>query len=167
MATVTLRGGAMHTNGDLPAVGDRAPDFCLTTGELADKTLADWSGRRILLNIVPSLDTPTCALSTRKFNEHAAAHPNCAILVVSADLPFAQGRFCSAEGLENVVPLQTLPERRKDLRLLGVAVQAPSSPLVIVSSALPLPHLFFQPRPCSSIAAAAGSGPTQSAFAAP
>jgi len=111
MATVTLRGAEMHTNGDLPAVGANAPDFQLTAGDLSDKSLGDWSGRMKLLNIVPSLDTPTCALSTRKFNEHAAAHPDAVILIVSADLPFAQGRFCSAEKLENVVPLAIMRSR--------------------------------------------------------
>ena len=111
MASVTLKGAEMHTNGELPEVGSRAPDFRLTAGDLADKSLADWAGRKKLLNIVPSLDTPTCALSTRKFNERAAAHPDSVILVVSADLPFAQGRFCSAEGLDNVVPLAMMRSR--------------------------------------------------------
>jgi thiol peroxidase len=122
MASVTLKGNEMHTNGDLPAVGERAPDFRLTAGDLADKSLVDWAGSKKLLNIVPSLDTPTCALSARRFNEQAAAHPDAVILVVSADLSFAQGRFCSAEGLENVVPLSMMRSRNfaKDYGVLLV-----------------------------------------------
>jgi thiol peroxidase len=111
MATVTLQGNESHTNGDLPAVGDQAPDFNLVNGELANKRLSDFAGKKIVMNIVPSLDTPTCATSTRKFNEHATAHKDATVLIISADLPFAQGRFCSAEGLENVVPLSMMRSR--------------------------------------------------------
>jgi len=108
MATVTFKGNPTATNGDLPAVGTQAPAFSLVRGDLADVGLADYAGRKKLLNIVPSLDTPTCAISTKKFNDHAKAHPDTVILVISADLPFAQGRFCGAEGLENVVTLSTM-----------------------------------------------------------
>ena len=107
MAQITLRGDAINTNGELPQVGSQAPDFVLTTGELADVTLADYAGKKKLLNIVPSLDTPTCQLSTKKFNEAAKNHDNAVFLMVSADLPFAQGRFCQSEELETVQSLST------------------------------------------------------------
>ncbi len=108
MATVTLRGTPITTNGDLPKVGAKAPDFTLTNGDLKDVSLADYQGKRKILNIVPSLDTPTCATSTRKFNEKAGQMPNTVVLVVSADLPFAAKRFCTTEGLQNVVPLSLM-----------------------------------------------------------
>lgn len=108
MAEITLHGDLFHTNGDLPAVGSEAPDFQLTNGELADKSLADYVGKKKLLNIVPSLDTPTCALSTKKFNEAAASRDDTAFLIVSADLPFAAGRFCTAEGTDNVEALSLM-----------------------------------------------------------
>ena len=108
MSTITLKGSATNTCGDLPAVGSAAPDFVLVNGKLADVNLASYAGKRKLLNIVPSLDTSTCATSTRKFNEKAALLNNAVVLVVSADLPFAQGRFCQAEGVKNVVPLSTM-----------------------------------------------------------
>jgi len=111
MATVTLQGNTLHTSGELPAVGSRAPGFSLVNGELKDVGLADFHGRKTLLNIVPSLDTPTCAESTRKFNQHAKAHPDTVILIVSADLPFAQGRFCTGEALDNVVPVSMMRSR--------------------------------------------------------
>ena len=108
MAQITLRGDAIHTNGELPTVGSQAPDFVLTTGDLADVTLADYAGKKKLLNIVPSLDTPTCQLSTKKFNDAAKQHGNAVFLTVSADLPFAQGRFCKAENLEAIQSLSTM-----------------------------------------------------------
>ena len=111
MATVTLKGNPFNTNGDLPAVGSQAPDFKLTAGDLSDVSLASYAGKKKLFNIVPSLDTPTCALSTKKFNEHAKAHADTVILIVSADLPFAQGRFCTGEKLDNVVPLAMMRSR--------------------------------------------------------
>jgi thiol peroxidase len=111
MATVTLQGNTLHTSGELPAVGSRAPAFSLVNGELKDVGLADFQGRKKLLNIVPSLDTPTCAVSTRKFNQHAQAHTDTVILIVSADLPFAQGRFCTGEALDNVVPVSMMRSR--------------------------------------------------------
>lgn len=107
MATIKFQGNPIHTSGDLPHVGDKAPDFTLIDGKLQDVTLATYVGKRKVLNIVPSLDTPTCAMSTRKFNEKASKLDNTVILIVSADLPFAQSRFCEAEGLSNVVPLST------------------------------------------------------------
>jgi thiol peroxidase len=122
MAQVTLKGNPIHTNGDLPAVGAKAPEFKLTAGDLKDVTLADYRGKRKILNIVPSLDTPTCATSTRKFNESAGKLPNTVVLVVSADLPFAAKRFCTTEGLQNVVPLSLMRDKNfaKDY---GVLIQ--------------------------------------------
>ncbi len=105
MATVTLKGNPIHTIGELPAVGAKAPDFRLTTGELKDVSLESYRGKRKVLNIVPSLDTPVCATSARKFNERASQMANTVVLIVSADLPFASKRFCTAEGLKNVEPL--------------------------------------------------------------
>lgn len=104
MATITLRGNAIHTSGELPAVGAKAPAFKLTGTDLADVTLADYAGKQVILNIFPSVDTPTCATSVRKFNEAAANMGDSVVLTVSEDLPFALKRFCGAEGLERVVP---------------------------------------------------------------
>ncbi|MGH8427261.1 MAG: thiol peroxidase [Gammaproteobacteria bacterium] len=105
MAKITLKGNPIHTIGELPSKGKPAPDFKLTSGDLADASLANFKGKKKLLNIVPSLDTPVCAISTKKFNDYAKDHPDTVMLVVSADLPFAQKRFCGNEGLSNVVPL--------------------------------------------------------------
>jgi thiol peroxidase len=107
MANITLGGNPIHTSGDLPAIGAQAPDFKLTAGDLKDLSLADFKGKKKVLNIVPSLDTPVCATSTRKFNADAGKLPNVAVLVISADLPFASKRFCTIEGLANVTPLST------------------------------------------------------------
>ena len=107
MAKITLGGNAINTVGSLPAVGSKAPDFKLTAGDLKDVSLADFKGKKKVLNIVPSLDTPVCATSTRRFNADASKLPNVAVLVVSADLPFASKRFCTTEGLSNVTPLST------------------------------------------------------------
>ncbi|HEX9243425.1 MAG TPA: thiol peroxidase [Anaeromyxobacter sp.] len=112
MAEVTLKGNPIHTNGDLPAVGAKAPDFKLTGGDLKDVSLAEFKGKRKVLNIVPSLDTPVCATSTRRFNESASKLPDTVVLVVSADLPFAAKRFCTTEGLANVVPLSLMRDKR-------------------------------------------------------
>lgn len=105
MAKITLRGSPINTSGNLPEIGTRAPDFHLVNEKLADVSLQDFAGKRKILSIVPSLDTPTCALSTRKFNEKASPLKNTVILVISADLPFSQARFCGSEGLKNVIPL--------------------------------------------------------------
>ena len=107
MADITLQGNPFHTRGELPATGSAAPDFKLTNGDLAEKSLADFAGKKKLLNIVPSLDTPVCATSTKKFNDYAREHQDAVMLVISADLPFAQKRFCGNEGIDNVVPLST------------------------------------------------------------
>lgn len=108
MATITLQGNACNTNGELPGVGSTAPDFTLVDAKLNNVHLADYAGKKKLLNIVPSLDTPTCATSTKKFNELIADRDDTVALVVSADLPFASGRFCGMEGIDNVVPLSLM-----------------------------------------------------------
>ena len=107
MTTVTLRGNPVEVAGRLPQKGDAAPALTLTGADLADVGLDAFAGKRKVLNIVPSLDTPTCATSTRKFNAEAASLADTVVLVVSADLPFAAKRFCVAEGLENVVTLSS------------------------------------------------------------
>jgi thiol peroxidase len=112
MATVTLKGNPVNVGGKLPASGEVAPDFGLTGKDLADVSLENFAGKRKVLNIVPSLDTPTCQQSTRVFNEKASAMKNAVVLVIAADLPFAMARFCGAEGLERVVTLSTF--RGKD-----------------------------------------------------
>lgn len=111
MATVTLGGNPITVAGHFPKVGDIAPEFSLTGKDLKDVGLKDFAGKRKVLNIVPSLDTPVCAKSTRIFNEKAAALANTVVLVISADLPFAMTRFCSTEGLSNVVTLSTVRGR--------------------------------------------------------
>jgi thiol peroxidase len=105
MAKISFQSKALNTCGDLPAVGSIAPDFLLVNGKLKEVTLATYAGKRKVLSIVPSLDTPTCAASTMIFNQKASEMENTVVLVVSADLPFAQGRFCESEGLNNVIPL--------------------------------------------------------------
>ncbi len=107
MAQITLKGTPLHTSGDLPKVGSAAPAFTLVRTDLSEVSGKDLVGQRVVLNIFPSLDTPTCAASVRKFNARANEKPNTTILCVSADLPFAQKRFCGAEGLDNVVPAST------------------------------------------------------------
>lgn len=103
MATVTLKGNPIQTIGALPNSSTKAPGFTLVGGNLADITLADYAGKRVILNIFPSVDTPTCATSVRHFNQDASKLENTVVLCVSRDLPFAQGRFCGAEGIANVV----------------------------------------------------------------
>ncbi|MDE2121261.1 MAG: thiol peroxidase [Betaproteobacteria bacterium] len=107
MARITLRGTPIEVQGTLPRPGSQAPALSLTDKTLADVGLDTWSGKRKVLNIVPSLDTPTCAQSTRHFNQQASGLSNTVVLVVSADLPFGASRFCSVEGLDNVVTLST------------------------------------------------------------
>ena len=108
MSQVTLRGNPVKVDGTFPTVGEKAPAFKLVGKDLADITLASFSGKRKVLNIFPSVDTPTCATSVRHFNESASQLANTVVLCISADLPFAQARFCGAEGLDNVVTLSTL-----------------------------------------------------------
>lgn len=102
MATILLGDNQVNTNGDLPAVGSQAPNFSLTGTDLSDLTLSDYAGKRLVLNIFPSIDTGVCAASARRFNQEASSLDNTIVLNVSKDLPFAQKRFCAAEGLENV-----------------------------------------------------------------
>lgn len=111
MATVTLAGNPISVAGNFPKKGDTAPDFSLTAKDLEEVGLKDFAGKRKVLNIVPSLDTPVCAKSTRIFNEKAGNLNNTVVLVIAADLPFAMGRFCGAEGLANVVTLSTFRNR--------------------------------------------------------
>lgn len=105
MATVTLKGNTIQTSGDLPKIGETAPDFTLTAVDLSHKSLSDFKGSKLVLNIFPSVDTGTCAQSVRQFNKDAAEIENTKVLCISRDLPFAQARFCGAEGIENVVML--------------------------------------------------------------
>jgi thioredoxin-dependent peroxiredoxin len=107
MAEVTLRGNPIHTSGELPEVGSSAPAFTLTGTSLGPVSSDDFGGKTVVLNIFPSIDTPTCATSVRTFNQKAAELDDTVVLCVSADLPFAQGRFCGAEGIENVTTAST------------------------------------------------------------
>lgn len=107
MAEITLGGNPVNTAGNLPATGSKAPGFTVTKRDFSDMSLADLAGQNVVLNIFPSVDTPTCATSVRTFNERAAALENTTVLCVSADLPPAIGRFCGAEGIENVEATST------------------------------------------------------------
>ena len=131
MAQVTLKGNPVSVDGALPQAGQQAPAFSLVAGDLSDKTLDDFAGKRKVLNIFPSVDTPTCATSVRTFNAKAGALENTVVLCISADLPFAQARFCGAEGLSNVVNLSTL-RGASFLKDYGVALS--SGPLAGLSA---------------------------------
>ena len=131
MAGVTLGGNPITVQGNFPQPGQTAPEFKLVGKDLKDVSLADYAGKRKVLNIVPSLDTPTCATSTRKFNEKAASLENTVVLVISADLPFAMNRFCTTEGLQNVTSL-SLMRGREFLKNYGVEIA--SGPLSGVSA---------------------------------
>ncbi len=122
MATITLKNNPIHTNGELPAVGGAAPDFHLVDKDLNDVRLADYQGKKKIINIVPSLDTSVCATSARKFNEYVKGRSDLVVLTVSADLPFAQGRFCQSESINNVITLSMMRSRNfaKDY---GVLIQ--------------------------------------------
>ncbi len=122
MAQVTLKGNPINTSGDLPSVGSDAPEFVLVDGDLNEVSLADFRGKKKLLNIVPSLDTPVCAISTKRFNEQAKGRDDLAVLIVSSDLPFAQGRFCEAESTRDVKTLSMMRNRNfaKDYGVLIV-----------------------------------------------
>lgn len=111
MATVTLKGTAYQTNAELPKVGASAPSFSLVDGDLTDRTLDDYQGKKKIISIVPSLDTPVCATSTEKFNEYVSGRDDAVVLVVSADLPFAQQRFCSSANAKNVTTLSMMRSR--------------------------------------------------------
>ena len=120
MATISFQGNPLNTSGDLPNVGTTAPDFSLVNSKLQDVSLATYAGKRKVLSIVPSLDTPTCAASTRIFNQKADSIENTVVLIVSADLPFAQARFCEADGLKDVIPLSSF--RSKFAEEYGVKI---------------------------------------------
>jgi thiol peroxidase len=111
MATITLQGNEIHTSGSFPEIGSKAPDFTLTDGDLNDVSLGKWMGKKKLLSIFPSVDTPVCAVSTKKFNDYAREHEDTQMLMISADLPFAQKRFCGDEGLDNVHTLSTMRDQ--------------------------------------------------------
>jgi len=121
MSNVTLKGNPVTLNGTFPSVGQTAPNFSLVAKDLSNKGLSDFSGKRKVLNIVPSLDTAVCATSTRKFNEAASKLNNTVVLIISNDLPFAAGRFCVAEGLDNVVTLSTM-RGREFMKNYGVEI---------------------------------------------
>ncbi|RSD18314.1 thiol peroxidase [Pandoraea apista] len=131
MSQVTLGGNLIEVDGQFPQKGQTAPALSLVNAKLQDVTLDDFAGKRKVLNIVPSLDTPTCATSTRKFNEAAGKLENTVVLVISADLPFAMSRFCATEGLNNVVTLSTM-RGREFLKNYGVAIT--TGPLAGVSA---------------------------------
>ena len=107
MASITLKGSPVETSGELPRVGSKAKDFILVKADLSETNLASYAGREVVLNIFPSIDTPVCALSVRRFNTEVSERENTVVLCISADLPFAHKRFCGAEGLENVTTLST------------------------------------------------------------
>lgn len=136
MATITLGGNPIQTSGDLPKVGTKAPDFALVKNDLSTVTLADFAGSRLVLNIFPSIDTGTCATSVRKFNESASQLQNTKVLCISRDLPFAQKRFCGAEGIENAMSLSDFKTGRfgKDygLEMVDGALNGLHSRVVII-----------------------------------
>jgi thiol peroxidase len=111
MATITFKGNPVHTSGELPKIGSKAPDFKLTKGDLSEVGLGQFDGKVCILNIVPSLDTGVCAASARAFNLKAKGLGNTVVLTISRDLPFAQKRFCEAEGIDTVIPLSELRDR--------------------------------------------------------
>ena len=122
MAEITLQGNKINTNGDVPKVGSAAPDFVLVDSDLNDISLSNYDGKNIILNIIPSLDTPVCQKSTKIFNEKASSLSDVVVLAVSADLPFAMKRFCSAESIESVKPMSMMRSRNfaKDYGVLLV-----------------------------------------------
>jgi thiol peroxidase len=122
-STVTLKGGPVQIGGNLPQKGQTAPDFSLADAKRNMMSLGDFSGKRKVLNIFPSVDTPTCATSVRTFNQKAGSLANTVVLCISADLPFAQSRFCAAEGLENVVNLSTFRNTAQFAENYGVQIK--------------------------------------------
>lgn len=133
MATITLQGNEIHTNGELPPIGEKGPDFQLVTKELNRVNLEEFVGKKKIISIVPSLDTPVCATSSKKFDEYIAERNDVVVLIVSADLPFAMSRFCTSESLENIVPLSMMNSQKfaedygvliQDGPLQGIAARA-------------------------------------------
>ena len=138
MATVTFEGNETTTSGELPKVGDALSNATLVAGDLSEKSLADYSGKRLVLNIFPSLDTGVCANSVRKFNELAASLDNTEVLCISKDLPFAQQRFCAAEGIEIVEALSAFRSSFADdfgLTLEGSPLKGLCARAVVVTDA--------------------------------
>jgi thiol peroxidase len=111
MATITLKGAPIQVSGDFPVVGSEAPGFRLVGKDLKDVTLHDFAGKKKVLNIFPSIDTPVCALSVKKFNDYAKTHKDVVMLMIAADLPFAMNRFCGNEHLDNVITLSMMRDR--------------------------------------------------------
>lgn len=126
MATITHKGNTVHTSGNLPSIGSTAGDFKLTKTDLSDVSLKDFAGKRIILNIFPSIDTRTCAMSARKFNAELSSLENTVVLCVSKDLPFAHKRFCEAEGLDKVITVSVM---RDNSFTQSYAVQLLDGPL--------------------------------------
>ncbi len=131
MAEITLQGNPVHTLGTLPAIGSKAPGFTLVKNDLSEAKLSDYQGKRVVLNIFPSLDTPTCAASVRRFNAEASKLENTVVLCISKDLPFAQARFCGAEGLNNV---ETLSDFRDGNFGKNYQVEITDGPLAVLES---------------------------------
>jgi len=131
MAEITLQGNPVHTLGTLPATGTQAPDFTLVKNDLSTATLSDYKGKKVVLNIFPSLDTPTCAASVRRFNAEASNLENTVVLCISKDLPFAQARFCGAEGLDRV---ETLSDFRDGNFGKNYQVEITDGPLAALES---------------------------------
>ncbi len=131
MAQITLKGNAINTIGDLPKVGSQAPDFKLVANDLSEKSMADYKGQKLILNIFPSLDTGTCAASVRRFNAEASKLENTVVLCISKDLPFAQTRFCGAEGLDKV---HTLSDFRYGTFVKDYQVEIANGPLAALAS---------------------------------
>ena len=141
MSQVTLQGQPIRIDGTFPAVGQIAPDFVLAANDLSDKTLADFAGKRKVLNIFPSIDTGVCATSVRQFNQRAAALDNAVVLCIAADLPFAMARFCGAEGIDNVVTLSSF--RSGFAQDYGVAIaDSPLRSLTARSVLVVVTHTF-------------------------
>ncbi len=122
MAQITLGGNPTNTSGDLPKVGEPAPAFSLTKTDMSTSTLADYAGKKVILNIFPSVDTGVCAASIRRFNQEASGLDNTIVLCISMDLPFAQQRFCGAEGIENVITLSNFRDKGAFGRDYGVEI---------------------------------------------
>lgn len=120
MPTILFKGNPINTSGDLPKVSAVAPDFSLVKNDLSELSLSALKGKYVILNIFPSLDTSTCAASVRKFNKEAASLPNTVVLAVSADLPFASGRFCTTEGIQNVIPVSVFRDNNEFAKKYGV-----------------------------------------------
>ncbi|MCM4166464.1 Thiol peroxidase [Arenibacter antarcticus] len=130
MATVTLKGNPINTIGTLPSTGSEAPSFSLTKGDLSSANLSDYKGKKIVLNIFPSIDTGTCAQSVRQFNKEAAELDNTVVLCISKDLPFAQARFCGAEGITNVEMLSDFKDGNFGKAYNVQFVDGPLAPLL-------------------------------------